>query len=132
MAEVSRSDTGWLIACDAVGQVSITGPAVSSWGQYGSMEERANAAFLTPITFNQPGVLFAYIFHCQNVSPVRLQVWRPTTRKTSYTLVCQRRVVPDIEHVRRRVVVSRAFNFHSTAMRTTTRCLKKRPTFHLL
>ena len=89
----------------AVGQVSVAGPHVSSFIDYSEMYSGANAAFLTPVTFNQSGVLFAFIVHCRNVSPVRLQVWRPTQQPRAYRLVCQRRVVPTDDQLRRRVVV---------------------------
>jgi len=90
----------------AAGNVSLAGPVVSSTTAYRSLDSSANALFLTQVTFNQSGVLFAFIVHCVNLSPVRLQVWRPTNITTSYTLVCQHRVVPTVEDLRRRVVVS--------------------------
>ena len=91
---------------DAAGQVLVAGPEVSSTVAYSSLDSSANALFLTQITFNQSGVLFAFIVHCLNLSPVRMQVWRPTNITTAYQLVCQHRVVPTVEDVRRRVVVS--------------------------
>lgn len=88
-----------------VGQVSIAGPEVSSWGEYSSLGSGANAVFLTSVSFNQSGVLFAYIVYCQNESPVRLQVWRPTSVSTTYTLVCQKRLIPDLDRLHRRAVI---------------------------
>jgi len=91
---------------DTVGQVSIAGPDVTSWIDYRFLSTGSNAVFLTPTTFNKSGVLFAFIVHCLNRSPVRLQVWRPTNISATYSLVCQRRVVPSIEQLYRRAVVS--------------------------
>jgi len=122
MVQVNRSNTGRLIDYNAVGQVSIAGPEVSSWGQYSYQDGIAYGVFLTPITFNQSGVLFAYIVHCRNSSPVRLQVWRPTnSMTTSYMLACQTRVVPDIQQLHRRAVVSCSF-IESTTF-TLQRCI---------
>jgi len=89
----------------AAGQVSIVGPEVSTSGDYASRDD-ANTVFLTSVTFNQSGVVFAFIVYCLNVSPVRLQVWRPTNMTTAYRLVCQHRLVPDLDQLQRRAVVS--------------------------
>jgi len=89
-----------------VGQVLLAGPEVSSAVDYGSLLSGANAVFLTPTTFNQSGVLFAFVVHLRNERPVRLQVWRPTNSTTAYRLVCQRRLVPTVEQLQRRTVVS--------------------------
>jgi len=86
--------------------VSVVGPAVSTWGDYSSLTEGANAVFLTATSFNQSGLLFAYIVYFENLSPVRLQIWRPTAAAASFQLVCQRRHVPDVEQLHRRAVVS--------------------------
>ena len=95
--------TEWLAV--AAWHVSVAGPEVSSDVQYSSLFSGANAVFLTPVTFNQSGVVFAYIIHCRNLSPVRLQVWRPTNITTEYRLICQRRVVPTVDQLLRRAVV---------------------------
>jgi len=90
----------------AAGQVSLAGPEVRSTIVYSYLESGANALFLTQSTFNESGVLFAFIVHCLNVSPVRLQVWRPTNVTTAYRLVCQHRLVPTVQGLHRRLVVS--------------------------
>jgi len=104
----------------AVGQVSLVGAEVSSRQLYSSQYSGANAVFLTPYAFNQSGILFAFIIHCRNRSPVRLQVWRPTDVSTIYRMVCQRRVVPTNQQLRRRVVV-RVRHFQSLSIAKTPR-----------
>jgi len=98
-----------------VGRVSLAGSEVTSWFDYGSLHSGANAVFLTPMTFNQSGVLFAFIVHCRNLSPVRLQVWRPELAdQTQFRLVCQRRIVPNVDQIRQRAVVSCYLPFRVT------------------